>query len=194
MCSVTAPGGISGSNPLSSSKESGANLAFGAHPIDDGRYFGISLIGLSNTHPSRPMPRALITDRSDVSALAKSEAQRQGIAVRFAKLPIAAVLRSRTLLETRGFIKVLVEANGDRILGFTMIGSEAGEIMAVGQTAMLAGYHTLGYATQSSLIQQWRRVSPRCVPIRRPANGSVGSREYHAGRCRGTHAGRRNNW
>jgi hypothetical protein len=62
-----------------------------------------------------------------------------GIAIRFAKLPIAAVLRSRTLLETRGFIKVLVEANGDRILGFTMIGSEAGEVMAVVQTAMLAG-------------------------------------------------------
>ena len=57
----------------------------------------------------------------------------------FAKLPIAAVLRSRTLSETRGFIKVLVEANGDRILGFTMIGSEAGEVMAVVQTAMLAG-------------------------------------------------------
>lgn len=74
-----------------------------------------------------------------MSALAKSEAQCQGIAVRFAKLPIAAVLRSRTLSETRGFIKVLVEANGDRILGFTMIGSEAGEVMAVVQTAMLAG-------------------------------------------------------
>jgi hypothetical protein len=34
---------------------------------------------------------------------------------------------------------VLVEANGDRILGFTMIGSEAGEVMAMVQTAMLAG-------------------------------------------------------
>jgi hypothetical protein len=59
--------------------------------------------------------------------------------LRSAKLPIAAVLRSRRLSETRGFIKVLVEANGDRILGFTMIGSETGEVMAVVQTAMLAG-------------------------------------------------------
>ena len=48
-------------------------------------------------------------------------------------------MRSRTLSETRGFFKVLVEANGDRILGFTMIRSEAGEVMAVVQTAMLAG-------------------------------------------------------
>jgi pyruvate/2-oxoglutarate dehydrogenase complex dihydrolipoamide dehydrogenase (E3) component len=71
--------------------------------------------------------------------LSEGEAQRQGIAVRVAKLPIAAVLRSRTISETRGFMKALVEAGGDRILGFTMIGAEAGEVMAVVQTAMLAG-------------------------------------------------------
>jgi pyruvate/2-oxoglutarate dehydrogenase complex dihydrolipoamide dehydrogenase (E3) component len=70
--------------------------------------------------------------------LSEGEAQRQGIAVRVAKLPIAAVLRSRTISETRGFMKALVEADGDRILGFTMIGAEAGEVMAVVQTAMLA--------------------------------------------------------
>ena len=50
-----------------------------------------------------------------------------------------AVLRIWTTGETAGFMKVLVEAAGDRILGFTMIGSEAGEVMAVVQTAMLGG-------------------------------------------------------
>ena len=39
----------------------------------------------------------------------------------------------------KGFMKLLVGANDDRILGFTMIGSEAGEVMAVVQIAMLAG-------------------------------------------------------
>ena len=56
-----------------------------------------------------------------------------------ARLPIGEVLRARTLGETGGFMKVLVEATGDRILGFTMIGPEAGEVMAVVQTAMLGG-------------------------------------------------------
>jgi hypothetical protein len=32
-----------------------------------------------------------------------------------------------------------VAADGDRILGFTMFGADAGEVMAVVQTAMLAG-------------------------------------------------------
>jgi pyruvate/2-oxoglutarate dehydrogenase complex dihydrolipoamide dehydrogenase (E3) component len=41
--------------------------------------------------------------------------------------------------ETRGFMKALVEAGGDAILGFPMIGAEAGEVMAVVPTAMLAG-------------------------------------------------------
>jgi pyruvate/2-oxoglutarate dehydrogenase complex dihydrolipoamide dehydrogenase (E3) component len=49
------------------------------------------------------------------------------------------VLRARSTGETTGFMKVLIEAKGDRILGFTMIGPEAGEVMAVVQTAMLGG-------------------------------------------------------
>jgi pyruvate/2-oxoglutarate dehydrogenase complex dihydrolipoamide dehydrogenase (E3) component len=54
------------------------------------------------------------------------------------------VLRTEATDETQGFMKVLVGAD-DRILGFTMIGSEAGEVMAAAQTAMLAGppYHRL---------------------------------------------------
>ena len=45
-------------------------------------------------------------------------------------------------------MKVLVGESDDRILGFTMIGAEAGEVMATVQTAMLAGlsYPVLGDA------------------------------------------------
>ena len=52
---------------------------------------------------------------------------------------MAAVLRTRTLSETRGFLKALVEEQSDRILGFTALGAQAGESIAVVQTAMLAG-------------------------------------------------------
>lgn len=37
-------------------------------------------------------------------------------------------------------MKVLVAAEDDQILGFSMIGSEAGEVMAAIQTAMLAEF------------------------------------------------------
>src|SRR5207244_1257046 len=71
--------------------------------------------------------------------LSEEEARQRGLAVRVARLPMSAVLRTRTTGETAGFMKVLVEAAGERILGFTMIGPEAGEVMAAVQMAMLGG-------------------------------------------------------
>ncbi len=52
---------------------------------------------------------------------------------------MANVLRAQTLSEPRGFMKALIEADSDRILGFTAFGAGAGEIMAVVQLAMTAG-------------------------------------------------------
>ena len=69
--------------------------------------------------------------------LSERDAQRQGVTARVARLPISAVLRAQTIGETQGFMKALVGANDHRILGFTMIGPEAGEVVAVVQTAML---------------------------------------------------------
>jgi pyruvate/2-oxoglutarate dehydrogenase complex dihydrolipoamide dehydrogenase (E3) component len=60
-------------------------------------------------------------------------------AVRVAKAPMDAVLRTRTTGETRGFMKALLDARSDRILGYMMVEPEAGKVMAVVQTAMLAG-------------------------------------------------------
>jgi pyruvate/2-oxoglutarate dehydrogenase complex dihydrolipoamide dehydrogenase (E3) component len=49
------------------------------------------------------------------------------------------VLRARTLGETRGFLKALVERDSDRILGFTRFGSAAGGVMTAVQIAMIGG-------------------------------------------------------
>ena len=65
--------------------------------------------------------------------------QTKNRAYRVAKIPLVAVLRTRTLSETRGFMKALIEAKSDRILGFTVFGVEAGEVMASVQVAMMAG-------------------------------------------------------
>jgi pyruvate/2-oxoglutarate dehydrogenase complex dihydrolipoamide dehydrogenase (E3) component len=70
--------------------------------------------------------------------LTEAEAQRKGITVRVAKLPTSAVLWTQTSDEKQGFMKALVSGSEDRILGFTMIGAEAGEVMAAVQTAILA--------------------------------------------------------
>ncbi len=108
--------------------------------FDDFRIVRANLTGGSRTARNRLVPYCMFTDPPlGRVGLSETEARRQGIAVRVARLPIVNVLRSRTMSETRGFMKALVEADGDRILGFTMLGAEAGEVMAVVQTAMLAG-------------------------------------------------------
>jgi pyruvate/2-oxoglutarate dehydrogenase complex dihydrolipoamide dehydrogenase (E3) component len=71
--------------------------------------------------------------------LSETEAKRRGIAYRLARIPMVAVLRTRTLSETRGFKKALLENGSDRIIGFTVFGVAAGETMASVQVAMIAG-------------------------------------------------------
>ena len=105
----------------------------------DFRVIRDNLAGGHSTTRDRLVPYCLFTDPPMARVgLSEVEAKRRGVAVRVAKLPMAAVLRTRTLAETRGFMKALV-GEDDRILGFAMIGPEAGEVMAVVQTAMLAG-------------------------------------------------------
>jgi pyruvate/2-oxoglutarate dehydrogenase complex dihydrolipoamide dehydrogenase (E3) component len=54
-------------------------------------------------------------------------------------MPMAAVLRAVALGETRGFLKMIIDAGSDRILGFTVLGVEGSEMMAAVQTAILGG-------------------------------------------------------
>ena len=67
----------------------------------------------------------------------ETEARRRGLGYRLLTLPMAAVLRTRTLSEPRGFLKMLIAANSDEILGFTAFGAEASELMAAVQVAMI---------------------------------------------------------
>lgn len=71
--------------------------------------------------------------------LTERDARRKGMDVRVAKVPTSVVPRARTLAETRGVLKAVVDAGSSRMLGFAMLGAEAGEVTAVVQMAMLGG-------------------------------------------------------
>ncbi|MGC1411156.1 MAG: FAD-dependent oxidoreductase [Acetobacteraceae bacterium] len=107
--------------------------------VDDFRIVRDNMAGGDRKTNDRLIPHVVFTDPPLARVgLSEGEAQRQGIAFRVARLPMRRVLRTNATDETEGFMKVLVGATDDRILGFTMIGSEAGEVMAAIQTAMLA--------------------------------------------------------
>jgi pyruvate/2-oxoglutarate dehydrogenase complex dihydrolipoamide dehydrogenase (E3) component len=106
---------------------------------DDFRIIRDNLAGGKRSTRDRLVPYCVFTDPPLAHVgLSEGEAQRQGITARVARLPMKGVRRTATTDETQGFMKVLVGGSDDRILGFTMIGAEAGEVMTVVQTAMLA--------------------------------------------------------
>lgn len=106
--------------------------------VDDFRIVRDNMAGGNRSKSGRLIPHVVFTDPPLARVgLSETEAQRQGLSVRMAKLPMRNVLRTEATDEKGGFMKVLVGAADDRILGFTMIGAEAGEVMATIQMAML---------------------------------------------------------
>jgi len=107
--------------------------------FDDFRVVRDNLNGIDRTTRGRLIPFCMFTDPELARVgLNESQAKQLAIPYRLAKMPVAAVLRAVTLSETRGFLKALLSAESDEILGFTAIGTQAGELMPVVQTAMLA--------------------------------------------------------
>ena len=106
--------------------------------FDDFRIVRDNLNGGSRTTRDRLIPYCMFTDPELARVgLNEIEANARQIAYRAARMPMAAVLRTRTISEPRGFMKMLIEEESDRILGFTVFGAEASELVATVQVAML---------------------------------------------------------
>jgi len=102
---------------------------------NDFRVVHDNLNGGNRTTKDRLVPFCMFTDPR--VGRNESEARRDGVEYRLARMPMADVLRTRTVCEPRGFLKMLIGARSDEILGFTAFGVEASELMATVQTAMV---------------------------------------------------------
>ena len=69
--------------------------------------------------------------------LTEKEAREQKRAIRVAKMPMTYVARAREFGEMRGWMKVIVDAKSEQILGAAILGMEGGEIAAIVQLAMM---------------------------------------------------------
>ena len=104
---------------------------------DDYRVVRDALLhGRKRSARQRPLPYCVFTDPPLARiGLSESQAQEQKIPYRVATMPVSVIGRAQHTSESRGFWKVLV-GNDDRLLGATLLGPEAGEIMAVIEVAM----------------------------------------------------------
>lgn len=113
---------------------------------DDFRIIRDNLAGGSRSTRDRLVPYCVFTDPPLAHVgITEHDAERDHLTVRVMKLPTSAISRTGATDETQGFMKALVGGDDDSILGFTMIGAEAGEVITVVQTAMMANmpYTTL---------------------------------------------------
>ncbi|MHC5939469.1 FAD-dependent oxidoreductase [Nostoc sp.] len=70
--------------------------------------------------------------------LTETEAQQQGYAIRVAKLDASAIPRAKTLGQTDGLMKAIVDTETGRILGCSLLCHEAGEVISTVQIVMQA--------------------------------------------------------
>jgi pyruvate/2-oxoglutarate dehydrogenase complex dihydrolipoamide dehydrogenase (E3) component len=86
----------------------------------------------------RLVPYTVFTDpQLGRVGLTETEAQKQGLTFRVAKMPMNFVARALEVDESRGFLKAIVEIPSGRVLGCAILGIEGGEIMSMLQIAMM---------------------------------------------------------
>lgn len=108
--------------------------------LDDWRIIAANLAGERRSTADRIIPYTLFIDPElGRIELTETEARRQGLSVKIARLAADKVPRAMTSGETRGHMKAVIDAKTDRILGASILSAAGGEVMAVIQVAMRAG-------------------------------------------------------
>jgi len=107
--------------------------------LDDFRVIRSNLLqndGRTTAH--RLLPYAVFIDPElGRVGITEQEARERKLVIKVFKVPMAAIARARTKGELHGFMKAIVDANTDQILGAAILGSEGGEVMAALQMAMI---------------------------------------------------------
>ncbi len=102
--------------------------------------YGNLIEGKNHTIDNRYVPYSLFTDpQLGRVGMTEKEARASGRRLKIGTYPMAYVARAIERDETAGFLKLIVDAETDRILGASLLGSEAGELVQILGALMLAG-------------------------------------------------------
>jgi pyruvate/2-oxoglutarate dehydrogenase complex dihydrolipoamide dehydrogenase (E3) component len=107
---------------------------------NDFRVLRANLSGRDASTAGRIVPYTVfITPELARVGMTETEARSAGHQVRVAKIPVSAIPRAKTLHDTTGTWKAVVDADTDQILGAALLGHNGGEVIAAVQLAMLGG-------------------------------------------------------
>ncbi len=113
--------------------------AFTHISYDDFRIIRANLLeGKNVSTRGRLVPYTLFIDpQLGRVGMTETEARNVGRQIRAAKLPMSSVARAIEVDETHGFMKVVIDAETNLILGAAILGIEGGEIMGALEIAMM---------------------------------------------------------
>ena len=113
--------------------------AFTHISYDDFRVIRTNVIGKGSASiAGRMVPLTIFIDpQLGRVGMTEAQARASGRKIRVAKMPMSYVARALEIDESRGFMKVIVDAETSQMLGATILGIEGGEIMAQVQLAMM---------------------------------------------------------
>jgi pyruvate/2-oxoglutarate dehydrogenase complex dihydrolipoamide dehydrogenase (E3) component len=106
---------------------------------DDFRILRTNLLeGGNASRAGRMLPYTIFIDpQLGRIGLSEQQAHEQGRNIRVAKMPMSYVARALEVDEPRGFMKAIVDADTQQILGGAILGIEGGELMAMLEIAMM---------------------------------------------------------
>ncbi|PQA88592.1 dihydrolipoyl dehydrogenase [Hyphococcus luteus] len=112
-----------------------------AHKAEDDGTACIELIAGKAGHVNYDTVPSVVYTYPEVAAVGKTEEQLKeaGVKYKTGKFPFMANSRAKTNHETDGFVKVLADAETDKVLGVHIIGVEAGELIAEAVSVMEFG-------------------------------------------------------
>lgn len=109
---------------------------------DDFRIVRDQLFGdkIRNVNDREPVQYAIFTDPPMAHiGITEEQAQRNGCSFKVSRLPATSVMRSRTLKQTDGMLKAIIDSENGKILGCTLFCAEAPEIINIVAMAMKTG-------------------------------------------------------
>lgn len=106
---------------------------------DDFRIIRANLLEHGNaTTQGRLVPYTVFIDpQLGRIGISETEAKEQGLNYRVARMEMSHVARAIEMSETRGFLKAIIDAETNQILGASVLGVEGGELMSMLEIAML---------------------------------------------------------
>ncbi len=112
-----------------------------AHKAEDEAMAVAEIIAGQSGHVNYDVIPSVVYTHPELAAVGKTEEdlKKAGITYKVGKFPFTANARAKINLESEGFVKVLADAQTDRVLGVHMIGADAGNMIAEAAIAMEFG-------------------------------------------------------